>query len=221
MAVDGELSGVDLSSQTPDFTATETLVEGGVEDFSFTGGLTPGEEFVAIIDNSASGVDTTMGAFDEFGAAVSVNDDGSPVGDGLGSAVTGSVDANGEINLSVSGFEDFDFDGIDDGTGFDHTESGEFSLEVYLGIGGFGDVDFYTFTGLTAGEAFSAEIVSGDPDTILGLFDASGNLIESDDDGGNDLLSRIVGVVGASGSLTFAVTGFDDFDFDGLHPGTG
>jgi hypothetical protein len=54
-------------------------------------------------------------------------------------------------------------------------------------------------------------------DTFLGWLDDTGLLISSNDDYGNGALSRILGIVPASGMLTFAVTGFGDFDFEGLH----
>lgn len=82
------------------------------------------------------------------------------------------------------------------------------------------DVDFFTFTGLTAGAAFSAEVTQSTVtsfDSILGWFDETGMLIESDDDSAGNGLSLIDGVVPDSGTLTFAVTGFDDFDFLGIH----
>ena len=52
-----------------------------------------------------------------------------------------------------------------------------------------GDVDFFSFSDLAAGDLFFAEITSGDFDTVLGLFDDVGTLID-DDDGGVDVLDR-------------------------------
>jgi hypothetical protein len=83
-----------------------------------------------------------------------------------------------------------------------------------------GDIDFFTFTGLTAGQAFTAQTLApGMPtvDTLLGWFNATGGLLTSDNDGGTDLLSKITGTVPANGQLTFAVTGVGDDDFTGLH----
>ena len=85
------------------------------------------------------------------------------------------------------------------------------------------DLDFFTFTGLTAGAAFTATTI--DPtnenlDTYLGWFDATGAFLEANDDidPDNDIhLSRLAGVVPASGTLTFAVTGFGDEEFLGEH----
>jgi hypothetical protein len=88
-----------------------------------------------------------------------------------------------------------------------------------------GDVDFFTFTGLTPGAAFTAQ--TADPtssgiDTILGLFDATGALVDFDDDGAVGLLSELTGNVPANGKLTFAVTGLgDDAHFVGEHTESG
>ena len=84
------------------------------------------------------------------------------------------------------------------------------------------DVDFYRFTGLPAGAAYMAETLESGfdfIDTVLGLFDDLGNLIDSDDDGGQFGYSKLSGVVPASGEVVLAVSGFGDIDFfDGAHP---
>lgn len=213
--------------------------------------------------------DTTLGAFDEFGDLIEADDDSSDFGTGTGSGLFGiPVNADGSIDLAVSGFEDFDFDGIDDDSGFDHTQEGEYDLiiDVFDASGGFidfiddfgaletgavdgyffsdpawiggtfdaqidnfpfgvfepGDVDFYRFTDLPAGFLFVAEVTEGDFDSILGLFDdETGAPLDIDDDGGEDLLSAIVGIVPDSGELVLAVTGFEDFSFIGAHEESG
>jgi hypothetical protein len=86
--------------------------------------------------------------------------------------------------------------------------------------GGASDVDFFKFAELSAGSSFSAEVVQElvtDFDSILGWFDSDGELIDYDDDDGEGTLSLIEGTVPANGILIFAVTGFDDFDFEGDH----
>ena len=86
------------------------------------------------------------------------------------------------------------------------------------------DVDFFTFTELPVGAVFAVEVTQ-DPyvglDTVLGWFDDNGQLIANDDDGGTDLLSRIVGSVPDSGEVTIAVSGYRDFNFTGVHPEQG
>ena len=80
-----------------------------------------------------------------------------------------------------------------------------------------GDVDFFTFTGLPAGSGFEAEVVDGDLDTFLGLFDSDGELIGFDDDGGDVLLSKLQGTVPDDGQVHLAVSGYGDFAFIGGH----
>jgi hypothetical protein len=89
--------------------------------------------------------------------------------------------------------------------------------------GGVSDVDFFTFTGLTAGASFTIETVDTggiNIDTYLGWFDSGGGLIDANDDIDYDngiYQSMLSGTVPAGGTLTFAVTGFGDEDFDGSH----
>lgn len=84
------------------------------------------------------------------------------------------------------------------------------------------DVDFFRFVGLTPGEDFTAETLQAADayiDTALGLFDESGNLIDSDDDSGEFNYSKLSGTVPASGEVVLAVTGYqDDGLFEGYHP---
>jgi hypothetical protein len=95
-----------------------------------------------------------------------------------------------------------------------------------------GDVDFFTFTGLAPGFPFTAQTYDSlwppdlwphsGVDTVLGWFDATGALLDANDDGGTGLLSRITGVVPANGKLTFAVSGYlDDENFFGNHVQSG
>lgn len=80
-----------------------------------------------------------------------------------------------------------------------------------------GDVDFFTFTGLEVGEIFVAEVIQGNFDSILGLLDDEGTLLEVNDDGGTNLLSRIAGVIPDSGNINLGLTGFPDFSLIGDH----
>ena len=85
------------------------------------------------------------------------------------------------------------------------------------------DVDFFRFTGLTPGAAFTATTVDPNDtnlDTYLGWFDGGGALLAANDDidPENEIyLSSLGGVVPASGTLTFAVTGYGDEGFVGEH----
>lgn len=77
-----------------------------------------------------------------------------------------------------------------------------------------GDVDYFSFSA-DASTTLVAEILTGAPDTIMGLFDSSGTLVAFDDDGGTGLLSRIVYAVPVSDTYTLAVSSFNDGDFSG------
>jgi len=84
-----------------------------------------------------------------------------------------------------------------------------------------GDVDYYSFD-LLAGDLISATVFdfTADPfdnDSLLGLFDPSGALAETDDDDGIGFLSSIQFEVTETGTWTFAVSGFGDDDFVGDH----
>lgn len=82
-------------------------------------------------------------------------------------------------------------------------------------------LDFWVFTGLTPGGSYIAEIDASDFDTILASFAPDGTLLETDDDGGVDLLSKLIVEASAAGEVHLAVTGFSDFDVLGLHPQSG
>lgn len=78
-----------------------------------------------------------------------------------------------------------------------------------------GDVDYYFFAA-NAGETLIAEVIGGQLDSLIGIFDfATGDLLDFDDDGGAGLLSRLVFAIPADGEFALAVTTFPDFDFDG------
>ena len=77
-----------------------------------------------------------------------------------------------------------------------------------------GDVDYFRF-GAEGGTTLLAEVRSGGMDSVMGLYDADGNLVALDDDGGSGLLSRIVYEIPADGDYFLAVSSFPDFDFSG------
>lgn len=185
--------------------------------------VTPGGTFTAAIDNSASGTDTTLGSFDQSFNLINTDDDSSFLGTGLGSALTLTGNPDGTVHLRVSGYSDFDFDGLTDGITA-HQQSGAYELLLFEGGGG-GDVDLYVFTGLPAGQDYLAETFLGysgtAPDTVLGVFDNLGNLIATDDDGGVGTLSQLRVSVPDSGTLFLGVSGYSDFGFTGQHSQTG
>jgi len=89
---------------------------------------------------------------------------------------------------------------------------------------GFADVDFFTFTGLTPGATFTAKTLdpsASNVDTFLGWFDATGTLLDDDDNGNGGGLSLLSGTVPGNGRVTLAVTGAEDLDFEGDHQAEG
>ena len=199
--------------------ATGTLVPGGVVSHDFT--VTPGEIFTAAVDNTASEADTTLGSFDELFNLIDTDDDTNILGTGLASSLTVVGNPDGTVHLVVSGFSDFDFDGLNDGSATPHTQSGDFELFLFPGDSdvAVGEVDIYAFTGLPAGQSFIAETFAGatgiTPDTVLGLFDSQGTVVATNDDGGVGLLSQLKVTVPDSGTVFLGVTGFADFGFTG------
>jgi Bacterial pre-peptidase C-terminal domain len=78
------------------------------------------------------------------------------------------------------------------------------------------DVDFYKFRA-KAGDIIAIETVPGlqAMDTVIGLFDANGNLLIADDDSGVGLLSRLLVQVVVDGTYAVGVSTFPDFGFTG------
>jgi hypothetical protein len=67
-----------------------------------------------------------------------------------------------------------------------------------------------------------AEIISGQMDTVMGLFDVvTGELLAFDDDSGAGLLSRIQFTVPSDGAYALAVSTFPDITFQGIGTETG
>lgn len=200
-------------------------------DYSFSGVMTPGhaetydiddltptEPFYAWVDNGTTGPDTVMALFNEDDILLTSDDDSSPVGSGVASALGGVVNPDGSIHLAVSGFPDFEFAGLKPDSGAVHQESGDFEVRVKLGMDApQGDVDYYTFTDLTPGTAFEIEVTDAPFDTTLAWLDDNGEIIYVDDDGGQELLSRVRGYVPLSGNVSVALTAFGDVEFTGRH----
>ena len=220
LTVSGELAPQIFG--TPFAQETGTLVAGGVVSHDFL--VAPGAVFTAAIDNSASGTDTTLGSFDQFFSLIATDDDSSTFGTGLGSSLPLTGNPDGTIHLRVSGFSDFDFDGLNDGSATAHQQTGAYTLFLLDGIVA-GDVDVFAFTGLNPGQSFFAETFAGttgtNPDTVLGWFDDLGTLTATNDDGGVGLFSQLQVTVPSSGTLFLGVSGFADFGFTGQHSAAG
>ncbi|HEU5135747.1 MAG TPA: hypothetical protein VFU13_11430 [Steroidobacteraceae bacterium] len=83
------------------------------------------------------------------------------------------------------------------------------------------DVDFYSFR-VSAGDVLAVEVVRGGVDSVIGIFDAdTGELLVTDDDGGNGLLSRLVVQADADQRLAVAVSTFPDLTFVGTGESAG
>jgi hypothetical protein len=214
-SLEGDLEDVFASV---DETRESVLAIGAVDTYTIMGAA-PSAPFTAWIDNFDLGnvldPDTVLGGFDTQGTLVKINDDSSPVGDTFASALVGTVNPDGTIRLKVTGWPDFDFDGQNDFSPGPHPESGSYTLFVRIGTAP--DVDYVSFTGLTPGEPFDAEIVTADFDTVMGRLNDSGVLVDFNDDidPGNILRSQILGDVPPSGELHLAISEFGDADFDG------
>ncbi len=102
-----------------------------------------------------------------------------------------------------------------------------------------GDVDFYEITNLRPNVDYSVRVVSGvhdrEPffdaprplDTVLGQFSSSGTLLAANDDICNSVgcgawnpRSSLVMQSDSNGRIRFALTGFDDFNFNGIRDST-
>ena len=200
-----------------------TLTQGEVNVHDIAG-LPAGAAITVHLDNDLGFVapDTVMRALDELGSEVAFDDDNSFLGNGLASGLFTTVNADGSLHLEVTGFADYDFDGIDDLDGMPHIEFGNYEL-VYQ-IGPFGDVDFYRLTGLLPGTKWTAETRAADGedplDTVLTQYDAVGDVLDQHDDidfDGGNLLSRLAGTVSAEGEVLLAVTSFPDYTNAGGH----
>jgi hypothetical protein len=133
-ALEGALEDV---FATFDETRAGVLTEGVVDSWTFMG-APPSAPFTAWIDNLTTAAferDTVLGAFDTQNTLVGSNDDASPLGNGVASALVGSVNADGSIRLKVTGWPDYDFDGLDDlDPQFPHPQTGAYTLFVRIGV---------------------------------------------------------------------------------------
>jgi len=78
------------------------------------------------------------------------------------------------------------------------------------------DVDFYSFR-VRTGDILAIEVVRGTLDSVLGVFDAdTGELLVTDDDGGNGTLSRLLLQANEDIRLAVAVSTYPDLQFLGV-----
>ena len=105
----------------PTYLFPGTLEPGKVDPIDLSGPQ-PLAPFVAWTNNFPSinppkKPDTILGAFDQSGSLIAVNDDGGPFGSNWGSGIKSALDNNGYVKLKVTGYNDFNFDGLNDFSG--------------------------------------------------------------------------------------------------------
>ena len=215
--------------------------DGEDRDFFELQGFAPGAPVIVEIEDTA--LDTVLGAFDAFGALFAVDDDGGARDlsrllvradeDGvIRIAVSGyaDFDFDGEDDIidgphgesgdylvraspiPVIGVESENNDAFAQRNVFESLCGGAIAAD--LGPDG-SDRDYFEFRGLIPGAEMIVEVIEGGFDSVLGAFDENGSLVATDDDGGEGLLSRLVMVADDDGSIRVAVSGYDDFDFNG------
>jgi PEP-CTERM motif len=196
------------------------------EDFNSATALGPG--VLSVLDTLTSSgeinPDTILGTRDQFGDIEYVDDDSSPIGDGLGSALYGVLTNSGSIDFAVTGYDDFDFVG-------GHLESGNY--EVFVDVYDSSDELIESFSTGTEilQEGFVNEYSFSNVDWIGGSYDVyidNGLAAIADVDfftfteltPGEPFSARTLdpdGIVPENGELTFAVTGCCDDEFIGHH----
>jgi len=114
-------------------SATQAFPVGADDDFASRTILPAGQRAFSDTISGGTvipGADTTLGVFDGSGTLFDYDDDSSPFG-GLASGLYYvPVNVDGSASVAVSGYADFDFDGLDDGTGSAHIESGDCTLYI-------------------------------------------------------------------------------------------
>jgi len=223
--ISGELAFIPFDPFEFESVQFGVMAPGAVDVYDFAG-LPAGAAYAAYIDNTVGdGVpDTVMHSLDEGGIEVAFNDDGSPLGDGFASGFLSTINDDGTLHLEVSGYFDYDFDGLDDDTLDPHAQAGDYALVVKLGP--FGDVDFFHLTGLLPGSAWTATTLGGPDgalDTVMTSYDELGTITDQNDDIAfpDNLLSSLSGIVPASGEVFIAVTAFPDYTNVGAHLDSG
>ena len=155
LAAVGLAAGQAVGSFEPnDDFASRAILDPGVTTVSDT--ITAGV--------AGSGPDTTLAAFTAGGLLIEVDDDSSPLGDGLASALQQvTVNSDGTIRLKISGYPDMDpMDGNDDDWGTPHLESGPFDLSVTVFDSGDVQIGSHDVSAsLVAGSVYTVGTITG------------------------------------------------------------
>jgi len=217
----GQLAPPDVSET--DYSTSATIDPGEVNTYTVTD-LPANEPFFVWLQ-SDDAMDTIMGQFDGAGNLVTFDDDSSPFGN-LAPAIRGVVPSDGTLRLKVSGIGDNDFDGFSDYYEAEassaqqdpHYQMGDYTLSVLTGDANVtGDLDFFTLSGLTPGDVFSLLVNLTESGASVGWLADDGSLISRSSYAEADNREQVSGIVPASGTVHFVVSGFDDFSFDGSH----
>jgi hypothetical protein len=116
-----EQFGYKKVDRLPTYLFSSALSPGKVDTFTESG-LQPSAPFVAWTNNfpginPPKKPDTILGAFNQSGNLIAVNDDGGPFGSNWGSGIKSSVNNDGSLKVKVSGYNDFNFDERNDFSG--------------------------------------------------------------------------------------------------------
>ncbi|MCC3410090.1 MAG: PEP-CTERM sorting domain-containing protein [Microcoleus sp. PH2017_10_PVI_O_A] len=174
----------------PTYLYSSTLSPGKVDNFTKSG-LEASAPFIAWTNNfpgvnPTKKPDTILGAFDQSGKVKTVNDDGGPFGSNWGSGIRTAVNSDGSVKLKVTGYKDFNFDGLNDSSGgpcnggsggggclpnSPHPQAGKYDLAVklyqdFLPLSPNVVVASASSTSRNA-RAFAANSVSGDESSLV------------------------------------------------------
>jgi len=211
----GNLGGTGVVFGDTLASVSGTLAEDGVNgSLSFSFGTADGLTANTIYEvlQLGDGVDTRLGQFDSAGTGGNLLQDVDAFF--ANELFNASTDANGDLFISVAAFENGAYDPAFVGGGdvgaitVDVTEILAPALENLT-------ADFFTFTGLVAGNEYTATTAAlggTTPDTILALYDAAGAQIGFNDDidGANNRRSELTFVADGTGTATLAVSGWND-----------
>lgn len=120
------------------------------------------------------GPDTVLGVYDDAGGLALIDDNSSFQGNGFASALYGQqVEPSGLLAYIVTGFSDFDFDGLDDGTDSFHGEVGAWDgwVDWYRPDFSYISTDYLGLFEFFNGDELIASGVLAPAEAIGGFFD--------------------------------------------------
>ncbi len=226
---DGENTGVrpkwwDLNIHHYGLTSPDGLVGASAGSFA-TSGFETSVDLDDVSKNRTKGINMRSSAavYEQFSFNVDIGDDSSFTFKGYSKEYADRFENNN--SLADASIANLPFDTIPTRTKFSSIAPAA------------ADIDFYRLKNkLRAGETLIAEVVTGQIDSVLGVFQcdndsskpaksnpcdpATAQLVAFNDDA-NGLLSRIEYTVPEDGTYAIGVTFCCDYDFDGVDPGQG